>query len=145
MALHLNKLLSALPKNDLCQIWLKFACWFLRRGFLNVVNIFLLFRNYLPYIWTNLNFLVPRMHYAKIPWNQLSCSCEDKNVKSLHTDGQTTTDNKRSEKLTWAFSSDEEIKGNKDLNGKLEKIWTEQLRINHIGYGFKYTEKIKQV
>ena len=35
-------------KNVLCQVWLKWAQWFWRRRFLNFVNVFSLFRNYLP-------------------------------------------------------------------------------------------------
>jgi hypothetical protein len=31
--LHLNKIESPLPKNDLCQVWLKLAQWFWRRRF----------------------------------------------------------------------------------------------------------------
>ena len=45
--LHLNKLKSPLPRNALCQLWLKLAQWFWRRNFFNFVNVFLLFRNYL--------------------------------------------------------------------------------------------------
>ena len=48
VALHINKYESPLPKNGLCQVWLKLAQWFLRRRFLNFVNIFSPFRNYLP-------------------------------------------------------------------------------------------------
>ena len=47
-ALHLNKLESPSTKNALCQVWLKLAQWFWRRRFLNFVNVFSLFRNYLP-------------------------------------------------------------------------------------------------
>ena len=47
-AFHLNKLESSSPKDALCQVQLKLARWFLRRRFLNFVNVFLLFRNYLP-------------------------------------------------------------------------------------------------
>ena len=47
-ALHLIKLKSSLPKDGLCQVWLKLAQWFWRRRFFNFVNVFLLFRNYLP-------------------------------------------------------------------------------------------------
>ena len=36
------------PKILLYQVWLKLDQWFLRRRFLNFVNVFLLFRNYLP-------------------------------------------------------------------------------------------------
>ena len=72
-----------------------------------------------PFIWTNLNSHHPRMLCAKFGWKWPCCSWEeDENVKSLQTDGQTdrqtdgrtdgqTTDNRRSEKLTWAFSSGE--------------------------------------
>ena len=31
VALHLNKFEFLLPKDDLCQVWLKLAQWFLRR------------------------------------------------------------------------------------------------------------------
>ena len=47
-ALHLNKLESPLPKDDLCQVWLKLAQSFWRRRFLKFVNVFVLIRNYLP-------------------------------------------------------------------------------------------------
>ena len=47
-ALHLNKLEFPSTKNALCQVWLKLAQWFWRRRFLNFVNVFLLFLNYLP-------------------------------------------------------------------------------------------------
>ena len=48
VALHLNKMESPSPKDALCQIWSKLAQWFCRRRFLNFVNVFSLFRNYLP-------------------------------------------------------------------------------------------------
>ena len=47
-ALHLNKLESPPPKDDLCQVWLKLAQWFWRRRFLNDPTLFLHFCNYLP-------------------------------------------------------------------------------------------------
>ena len=47
VALHLNKLEFPSPKDALCQIWLKLAQRFWRR-FLNFVNVFSLFHNYLP-------------------------------------------------------------------------------------------------
>ena len=47
-ALHLNKTESPLPKDDLCQVWLKLTQWFLRRRFFNFVNLFSQFLNYLP-------------------------------------------------------------------------------------------------
>ena len=48
LVLHLNKLESPSPKDALCQIWLKLALWFWRRRFFNFINVFSLFRNYLP-------------------------------------------------------------------------------------------------
>ena len=47
-ALLLNKLESPSPKDALCQVWLKLAQWFWRRRFLNFVNVFWLFPNYVP-------------------------------------------------------------------------------------------------
>jgi hypothetical protein len=47
--LGLNKLESPLPKNDLCQVWLKLAQWFWRRRFLNDPILFLHFYDYLPF------------------------------------------------------------------------------------------------
>ena len=48
MALHLNKVEFPSPKDALCQVWLTLAHWFLRRRFSNFVNLFSLFRFYLP-------------------------------------------------------------------------------------------------
>ena len=48
LALHLIKFESTLPKDVLCQVWLKMAKWFWRRTILNFVNVFWLLRNYLP-------------------------------------------------------------------------------------------------
>ena len=45
---HLKKLESPLPKDVLCQAWLKLTHWFLRRRFLKFVNVHSLFRNYPP-------------------------------------------------------------------------------------------------
>ena len=61
----------------------------------------------LPFTWLNLTALHPRILCAKFGWN-LPCESgeEDENVKSLQTD-RWTTDNRQSEKLTWAFSSGE--------------------------------------
>ena len=47
-ALHLNKVQSPLLKDALCQVWLKSAQWLWRRRFFNFVNVFSVFRNYLP-------------------------------------------------------------------------------------------------
>ena len=81
--LLLNKLESPSPKDALCQVWLKLAQWFCRRRFFNFVNVFSLFRTYLPlemggpFIWTNLNSLLPRMLCSKFGWNRNSGSEED--------------------------------------------------------------------
>ena len=48
LALHLNILESPSPGDILRQVWLKLAQWFWRKRFLKVVNLFLLFPNYLP-------------------------------------------------------------------------------------------------
>ena len=48
MVLHLKKLESPSPNDALCQVRLKLAQWFWRRRFFNFVNVFSLFRNYLP-------------------------------------------------------------------------------------------------
>mgnify|MGYP003688723061 CR=1 FL=1 len=49
-AIHLNKPESPSPKDALCQVWLKLAQWFWRRRFVNFVNVFSLFRYYLPLV-----------------------------------------------------------------------------------------------
>ena len=72
-SLHLNNLVSPLPKDALCQVRLKWAKWFWRR-FLNFVNMFSLF---------HLNSLYPRMLCAMYCWNWPSGSGEEEeNVKS---------------------------------------------------------------
>ena len=48
MFFHLKTLESPSPKDALCQDWLKLAQWLWRRRFFNFVNVFSLFRNYLP-------------------------------------------------------------------------------------------------
>ena len=106
-----------LPKNALCQVWLKLTQWFLRRRFLNFVNVFHYFiissisplKRVWPFIWTNFKSLHPRMLCAKLSWNWSASREKDENMKRLQTDGQTDrrTDNRRSKKLTWAFSSGE--------------------------------------
>ena len=44
----MNKLDSSSTKDALCKVGLKFANWFWRRRFFTFVNVFSLFRNYLP-------------------------------------------------------------------------------------------------
>ena len=48
MVLHLNKLEFPSSTDALCQVWLKLAKGFWRRRYWNFVNVFSLFRNYLP-------------------------------------------------------------------------------------------------
>ena len=48
VVLHLKRFESPSPKDALCKIWLKFVPWFWSRRFLNFVNVFSLFCNYLP-------------------------------------------------------------------------------------------------
>ena len=118
------------------------AQWFWRRRFFKFVKVFSHCRNYLPlenlwpfiwknsripltqgwfvprrtgpFIWTKLNPLHPRMHFAKFGWNWPSdFGEEDGNVESLRQWQQrrritiTTTDKGKfwSEKLTWDFGS----------------------------------------
>ena len=47
LVLHLKKFESPSPKDALCQVWIKLAQYFWRRGFFNSVNVFSLFQNYL--------------------------------------------------------------------------------------------------
>ena len=88
VTLHLNKLESRSPRETLCQVWLKLSKWFWRR-LLHVVNLFLLFPNYLPlgwawpFIWIDLNSLHLRILCAKLSWNWPSGSREYDLFKSL--------------------------------------------------------------
>ena len=75
-ALHLNKFESPPPKDALCHVWLKLAQWFWGRRFLNIFNIILHFRYYLPlekgvvlHFENNLNPLHARMLCAKLGLN----------------------------------------------------------------------------
>ena len=80
--LHLKKLESPSSKDALCQVWIKLAQWFWRR-FLNFVNVFSLFPNYLPLEkggalhLKKLESPSPRMFCAKFGWNWPSGSGED--------------------------------------------------------------------
>ena len=46
--LHSNKLESSSPNYALCQVWWKLVLWFLIKRFLKLVNVFSLFRYYVP-------------------------------------------------------------------------------------------------
>jgi hypothetical protein len=120
LALYLNKLEFPSPKDNLYQVWLKLACWFWRKRFLKIFNVFLLFRYYLslergyPLPFNKLESPSSKDDLCQV-WLKLvqwfwrrSRKCE-----SLQTYRQTDRrmpDNRRSEKLTWAFSSGELIK-----------------------------------
>ena len=75
VALHLNKLEFPSPKDALCRVCLKLAQCILIRRFLNVVNVFSLFRNYLPLetdMVLHMNKLespLPNDAFAKFGWN----------------------------------------------------------------------------
>ena len=106
-ALHLNNLESSSPKDALCQVWLKLAQWFLRRWFFIFVNVFSLFRNYLPLEKSvNLHLIKlkppsPRMLCAKLKlaqWFWRGRKCE----KFTTTTTMTSNGQFFSEKLTWA-------------------------------------------
>mgnify|MGYP003692170227 CR=1 FL=1 len=61
MPLHLYKLESFSPKDDLCQVWFKLAPWFWRIFFFfNFCYIFH-WKMMRPFIWINLNLIHPRM------------------------------------------------------------------------------------
>ena len=129
MVLHLNKLQSPSPKDALCQVWLKLAKWFWRR-FLNFVNVFSLFGNYLSLekggvlylnIFNNLESPSPEdedalfqvlLKLAEWFWrrrifnfvNVFSLFC---NYRRRQRRQRRTTDKFWSEKITWAFGSAE--------------------------------------
>ena len=83
VTLHFNIFESPLPKDTLCQVWLKLAKWFVSRGFLKVVYVFSLCGYYLPlekcmaFKWTKLNSLYPRILCVLFGWNWPSSSGED--------------------------------------------------------------------
>ena len=132
MAFHWNKLESPSTKDALCQVRLKLATRLWRRRFLNFVNMLSLFRYYLPLEkgmdlhWTNLNPHHPRILCAKFDWNWPRKSGEEDDfVKRLQTDWR-TTENRRSKKLTWAFSSGELKTKNDPTEQKKQKQTNKQ-------------------
>ena len=117
--LHLNKVESPSPRDTFCQVWLKLAQEFWRRRFLKVVNFFFIIFQLSP-LWEGRG---PSFEQTWIPFTQgyfvpnlveigpVVLEKKMKNVKSLQTDRQTdrrtdgqTTDDRYSEKLTWAFT-----------------------------------------
>lgn len=85
---HLNFKLNSnsFTKDTIFDIWLKLVKWFWKRRFLNVVNIFLQCRSYLPFergIIIHLSKLdsPPSMLLTKFGWDGLITSGEVENVK----------------------------------------------------------------
>ena len=78
MALLSKKKESPSPKDVLCHIWLKLTLRFLDRRFLSFVNVFssTLGKGF-PFIWMNLNLLLPMKLCAKIGGNWPSSSTEE--------------------------------------------------------------------
>ena len=130
MVLHLNKLQSPSPKDALCQVWLKLAKWFWRRRFLNFVNVFSLFGNYLSLekggvlylnIFNNIESPSPEdedalfqvlLKLAKWFWrrrifNFVNVFSLFRNYRRRQRRQRRTTDKFWSEKITWAFGSGE--------------------------------------
>ena len=120
-AFHLNRLESSSPNDALCQAWLKLAQWFWRRTSLK----------FCQYIFTLLllsplgkgrghsfeETWIPFTQECFVPslvWNLWSDSGEEGNVKSSRQRWQQRRQWTRtiydSGKLTWAFSSSEQIK-----------------------------------
>ena len=115
MTLHLNIFEFPFPKNALCQVWLKWAQWFWKRKFLNFVNVFLLFCNYLP-LEKSVILHLKRLEslllkdalchvWLKLKLVEIGPVVLEMKMTIWKVYGQ--TDNRRSEKLTWAFSSGE--------------------------------------
>ena len=147
-ALHLNKLESPSSKNDLCWDWLKLAHWFWRRRFLNFVNVFSLFRNYLTLekgealhlnklespspkdvlcqVWLKLTQWFWRRRWKCEKFTDRQTDGQTDGRTNRQTDGRTdrqTPDDRWSEKLTWAFSSGELKIRNK------QNIWSKPLQM----------------
>ena len=115
MALNLKKTWIPFIQGCFEPNWMKLAQWFWRRRFLNIFNLILLFLYYLPLekgAALHLNKLEsPPPKNALCPvWLILAQwiwrrSRKLEKFKDRLRDRQTATDGRRSEKLTWAFSS----------------------------------------
>jgi hypothetical protein len=111
--LFVQKLEFPSSKDNLYQVWLNLVCWFWRRRFLNIFNVFLLFCYYVP---LEKGYPLRLNKFESPPPKDDLCQVwlklvwwfwrRSRKCKSLQTDGQ-TVDNGQSEKLTWAFSSGE--------------------------------------
>ena len=97
MALHLNKLESASPKDFLSQVWLKLALWVWRRTFLN----FLMYFCYFLYLYKFEFHLLKDALCFVFGWNWLCGSGEeDENVKRQQQT-KTNFDQKSSRALSY--------------------------------------------
>ena len=94
-ALHLNKLKSPSSKVALCQVWLKLAQWFLRRRFYNFINVFSLFRNYLPFEQTWNPFTQECFVPSLVEIGLMVLEKKMKMWKFMTTMTMTTTDNRQ--------------------------------------------------
>jgi hypothetical protein len=110
---HFNKswsLLAPLSKDNLYIVWLKLACWFWRC--LKNVSVFLLIRYHLPLErgvalhMKNSESPLPKddlcqlwLKFAQQFWRSRKC----KSLTDRRQTDRRTTDNWRSEKLTWAL------------------------------------------
>ena len=96
-ALHLNKHEPLSPNDALCQVWLKLAQWLWRRKFLDFVDEFPLFSNYLPLETSetlHLKFSTPKNAVCQIGLKICPVVLE---MTNLQTDGRTgeETDGRR--------------------------------------------------
>ena len=113
VVLHLNKLAFLSLKDALCWVWLKLAQSFLRKRFLNFVNVLSLLRNYLPFekvMTLNFNKLEspsPKDALCRLWLNLAQWVLKKMKMRKFTRKDRRTTDNRRSENLTWAFRSGE--------------------------------------
>jgi hypothetical protein len=117
LALDLYIFEFPLPKDDLYKVLLKLACWFWRRRFFKIFSKFLLFCHYLPLgkgVVLHLYNSESSLHKDDLCqlWLKLTkrfwrrswkCKC----LTDRRQTARQTTYKRRSEKLTWAFSSGE--------------------------------------
>ena len=142
---HLNKLESTLYQGVFTQVWWFLAPWFLRRRFFKTPTQFLMFVNYLPLYkgvalhLNNFESFSPKDDLYQLWLKLAQCfwrrSRKCKSLTDRWTDGLTdrqTTDNRRSEKLTWAFGS-----GELKINS-IHSRWTDTKHLNKYSSGIQW-------